>query len=186
MTQPERDLPRPAPVDASPSDRLGEVLGLLDELAEIIRESEALLRGIEQVTGLRVGELHVLLAVAHGTGRLRSIAQRIGQPDHAASATIEGLVQRRLLDWRQNGTADGDPPVDMLRVTDSGAAVLEQTEGVQIRVLDTLVAHLGRHGVAAFRTTLQAVGEVLRTVGSQAKVHETFTPRTRRVRDTRS
>ncbi|HEX6197181.1 MAG TPA: hypothetical protein VFZ37_14810 [Jiangellaceae bacterium] len=172
MTRPERDFAQSAPVDASPSGRLGEVLGLLDELAEIIRESDALLRGIEQVTGLRVGEVHVLLAVAHGTDRLGPIAQRIGQPGRAARATVEGLIDRGLLAWRHEDTVEGGAPADLVRLSEAGAAALEQTQGVQIRLLDTMVGQLGGHGVAAFRTTLRAVGEVLQLVGSRATVHE--------------
>lgn len=179
MKQPERHPVRPTPVDANPSGRLEEVLGLLDDLSEVATRSQALFRGIEQVTGLRVGELHVMLAVADGNCQVRDVARRIGQPDAAAATTVEGLVQRGMLRWHGHRTpTSGDSPLG-LRLTDIGAAVLEQTQGVQIRLLDALVGELGQHGADAFRTTLRAVAGVLRTAGNWAGSHESSTSRDR-------
>lgn len=167
MAEPGHSRSRPGQVDADPSTRLEEVLRLLDELTEVARLSGGLFGAIEQVTGLRVSEIQVLRAVTRSGVEVHDVARRVGQTDDAANATIGGLVERGLIhrDQRAGQTA-------MLRLTEAGTAALEQTQGVQIRLLDTMVGQLGGHGVAAFRTTLRAVGEVLQLVGSRATVHE--------------
>lgn len=162
-------LHRPAPIDTEPSGRLEEVLGLLDELTEVARVSEGLFRGVEQVTGLRAGEVHVLLAVAHGTSAVREVARRIGELDDAAGATVESLIQRGLLAGNhRDDSRDDSSAAGFLHLTDQGAAVLEQIEGVQVRLLDTLVEALGQEGVRGFRATLQAIAEVWNSVASHA------------------
>ena len=166
---PERHPHRPAPVDTEPSGRLDEVLGLLDELTEVARVSEGLFRGVEQVTGLRAGEMYVLLAVSHGANPVREVARRIGKLDDAAGATVESLIQRGLLARNhRDDSGDGLSAPGFLHLTDQGAAVLEQIEGVQVRLLDTLVETLGEQGVRGFRATLQAITEVWNSVASHA------------------
>src|SRR5690606_2215040 len=103
---------RPAPVDTHPSARFEDVLGLFDELAEVTRLSEGLFSGIEQVTGLRVGEVHLLRTAAHEAADVHEIARRIGQTDDAASATAEGLVRRGLLHQERS-----DEGADLLHLT---------------------------------------------------------------------
>ena len=166
---PEPRSHRPAPVDTEPSGRTGEVLGLLDELTAITMLSEGLFRGVKQITGLRPGEVHALLAVAHRTSPEREVAWRIGEVDDAAGATVESLIRRGLLArGHRDDSRDGSSAPGFLQLTDQGAALLEQIEGVQFRLLDTLVEALGEQGVHGFRTALQAITEVLNTVASHA------------------
>ena len=119
------------PVDTEPRGRVGEVLGLLDEITEIARASEEPSRGVEQVIGLPAGEVHELLAVAHSTSPVREVAQRIGELDDAAEATGESLIRRGLLarNHRDN-SRDGSSAPGFLHLTDQGTALLEQIEGV--------------------------------------------------------
>ncbi|HEU0041940.1 MAG TPA: hypothetical protein VFQ15_06290 [Jiangellaceae bacterium] len=161
MTQSTRDPARPVPLDTEPSRRLGEVLRLLDDVAAITGVTNGLFHGIEQVTGLRPGEVQVLLAVALGAQAIPDVAQRTGQADAATAATVDGLIHRGML-------ASTPHEVSWLELTDAGAAVLEQVEGVQVRLLDTLVDALGEVGVAGFRATLQAIASVANTVGDHA------------------
>jgi DNA-binding MarR family transcriptional regulator len=157
----DRAQDRPAPIDTDPSQRLGDVLDLLDDLALVTAGTAMLFRGIEQVTGLRVGEVQVLLAVAHGADQATQVASRTGQPDDAALATITGLVDSGLLRRHVPGTAeDGGESAASLRLTDSGTAAFEQAEAVRIRLLGMLVAELGREGVEGLRAGLRALARV--------------------------
>ena len=127
---PDRHPHRAASVHAEPTGRLGEVLGLLDELTEVARASEGLSRGVEQVIGLPAGEVHVLLAVAHSTSPVREVAQRIGALDDAADATVESLIRRGLLARNhRDDSSDGSSAPGFLQLTDQGAALLGQIEG---------------------------------------------------------
>lgn len=158
----DRTQDRPAPIDTDPSRRLGDVLDLLDDLAQVAAGSAPLFSSIEQVTGLRVGEIQVLLAVAHGADRAAMVASRTGQPNDAALATIARLVNSRLLVRHADGAAgDGDGTAATLRLTDPGMAVFEQAEAVRIRLLGMLAAELGREGVEALRAGLRAFARVL-------------------------
>lgn len=157
----DRTQDRPAPIDIDPSQRLGDVLDLLDDLALVTAGSATLFRGIERVTGLRVGEIQVLAAVAHGADRATQVASRTGQPDDAAIATIAGLVDSGLLQRPVPGTAeDGGDSAASVRLTDSGTAVFEQAEAVRIRLLGMLVSELGREGVESLRAGLRALARV--------------------------
>jgi DNA-binding MarR family transcriptional regulator len=158
---------RPGQVDTDPSARLEEVLRLLDELTEVAGLSEGLFRAIEHVTGLRVGEIQVLRAITHSGAEVHGVARRVGQSDDAVMATVDGLVERGLVRDRPAG------PTGVLRLTEAGTAALEQTQGVQIRLLDTLVAEVGADGARAFRTTLQGIAGVLRTLASRTGTAQT-------------
>jgi DNA-binding MarR family transcriptional regulator len=165
-----RRLIRPAPVDADPSRQLADVLGVLDDLARVTTGATSLFQGIEQVTGIRVGEIQVLLAVAHGADRVPHIAARIGQPEEAVLVTVAGLIDRGLLRWRRPPTTPGDDPVG-LQLTDAGTVLLEQSQAVQIRLLDTLVAELGQDGVASLRANLRALARVFAAIGTRTAAH---------------
>lgn len=128
---PEPRPHRAVPVDTEPRGRVGEVLGLLDEITEVARASEELFRGVEQVIGLPAGEVHVLLAVAHGTSPVREVARRIGELDDAAGAIIESLIGRGLLARNhRDDSRDGSSAPGFLHLTDQGAALLEQIQCV--------------------------------------------------------
>lgn len=68
----------------------------------------------------------------------------------------------------RDDSRDGSSAPGFLQLTDQGAALLEQIEGVQFRLLDTLVDALGEQGVHGFRTALQAIAEVLSMVARSA------------------
>ena len=96
-------------------------------------------------------------------------ARRIGEVDDAAGATFEGLIRRGLLArGHRDDSRGGSSAPGFLQLTDQGAALLEQIEGVQFRLLDTLVEALGELGVHGLRTALRAITEVLNTVASHA------------------
>lgn len=158
---------RPGHVDTNPSSRLGDVLEVFDDLAHVATGATALFQGIEQVTGIRVGEIQVLLAVAHGTDRVSYVARRIGQPTDAALVTVTGLVDRGLLRWHRSPAT----PDARLRLTDAGTVLLEQSQAVQIRLLDTLVAELGQAGVSNLRADLRALVRVFATISTRAGSH---------------
>jgi DNA-binding MarR family transcriptional regulator len=150
-------------VDTRPAARIQDVLDLFDELARIARMSEGLFAGIEQVTGLRVGQVQLLRSVAGGAVEARELARRVGQTDEATTATIDGLVRHGLLHRERRPVKP-----ERLRLTGKGTALLEQTQGVQVRLLDTLIGEAGADGVQAFRTTLNGIADVLGTIASRA------------------
>ncbi len=160
---PARDLAnvRPASADAAPSDRVGDVLGLLDDLSVVVELADRLLRGIEQLTGLRPGEIRVVLALSAGARPLDEVARQIGESDPATVGAVDDMVGRGVLERR---TADDES----VRLTETGVALLEQIQGVQVRLLDALADAAGESGVQVVRTTLQAFAKVAGTVGDHA------------------
>ena len=158
-------------VDTRPAARIQDVLDLFDELARIARMSEGLFAGIEQVTGLRVGQVQLLRSVAGDAVEARELARRVGQTDEATAATIDGLVRHGLL-HRERRSAKPE----RLRLTGKGTALLEQTQGVQVRLLDTLIGEAGADGVQAFRTTLNGIADVLGTITSRAEAVQSARP----------
>ena len=149
--------------------RMPVVLELLDELTELAEAGEGLRRRVEQVMGLRAGELRVLVAVSRGAAHPRAVAGETGQADEAAGATLEALVHRGLLSrhGHRNSPAGGAEPT-LLRVTDAGLVLLQQAEGLQIRILDAVVLALGDEGAGSLRHTVQALGEALTGDGDVA------------------
>ncbi len=71
-----------------------------------------------------------------------------------------------LLDELTEDSGEGSSVPGFLQLTDQGAALVEQIEGVQVRILDTLVGGQGEQGVRGFRATLQAIAEVWNSVAS--------------------
>ena len=154
-----RDLVR-SPVE--PVDRLGEVLGLLDELSALGRAGEVLARRLEAVSGLRSGEVQALAAVADGADHPRAVARRTGQVDEAAAATVRSLVQRGLLGRHRHpaSRAVGDGP-SLVHLTEAGRVVLAQAQGLRIRALASVVRELGDDEADGLRTTVLALGTAL-------------------------
>jgi DNA-binding MarR family transcriptional regulator len=152
---------RPRPADSAPSNRVGDVLGLLDDLSVVVELADRLLRGIEQLTGLRPGEIRVVLALSAGARPLDEVARQIGETDPATAGAVDDMVGRGVLERRNsNGEA--------VRLTETGVALLEQIQGVQVRLLDALAEAAGESGVQVVRTTLQAFAKVAGTVGDHA------------------
>lgn len=150
------DLVRSAP----PAERLGEVLDLLDELADLGRAVDGVARQVEAATGLRSGELQVLAAVSEGAAHPRAIARSAGQVDGAAAVTVQALVRRGLLRRRPHPAAPGTGAA-LVEVTAAGRSVLAQVQGLRIRALSALVHQLGADGAAGLGSTVRALGTAL-------------------------
>lgn len=152
---------RRAPAEPAPSDRVSHVLGLLDDLAAVVGVSDRLMRGIQQLTGLRPGEIRVVLALSPNAQPLDEIARRLGEIGPATANTIDGLVKRGVLRRTNDGESIG--------LSETGAATVEQLQGVQIRLLDALADAAGESGVQVVRATLQALIEVAGIVGDHTE-----------------
>ncbi|MGY1707645.1 hypothetical protein ACI79C_24040 [Geodermatophilus sp. SYSU D00697] len=147
-----------------PGERLTAVVDLVDELAGIARATDRLVETMQEVTGVRRGEIEALQAVADGARHPREVARRTGQVDHAADATTEALVRRGLLHRAPHPDAPALAPGSaVLEVTEAGRVVLQQAEGVRIRVLDRVVGALGRRDTAALRASVRALAGALAT-----------------------
>ena len=139
------------PLEIRPGTSMTGVLALMDELALLAGAGEEVCRQVDELTGLRSGELQALLAVADGADRPAAVAVATGQVDEAAAATVLALRHRGLV------TASGA----VLRLTEHGQVVRQQAEGLRIRVLHGVVSALGEQGTTALRSTVQALGSVL-------------------------
>jgi DNA-binding MarR family transcriptional regulator len=150
MTAPQLDRARPADPAIT---RLETALQLADELTDVVRATDRVLAGVEDATGLRRGELAALLAVDGGARHPRAVARRSGQVDDAGDATTAALVRRGLL---RRGRHPDAPPgaagATALEVTEAGRVVLQQAEGLRIRMLESLVGALGPRDTAVLRT----------------------------------
>ena len=150
------DLVRTTP----PVDRLGEVLDLLDELAELGRAVDGLTRQVETATGLRSGELQVLAAVSEGAAHPRSIARRTGQVVGAAAVTVDVLARRGLLRRLPHPAAPGAGSA-LVALTAAGRGVLAQVQGLRIHALAAVVQDLGDDAAAGLGGTVRALGAAL-------------------------
>jgi DNA-binding MarR family transcriptional regulator len=146
----------PAPI-AAPS--MTGVLELLDDLGGLAGAADGPRRRVEELTGLRGGELQTLLAVASGVDRTADVAERTGQVDDAATATLRALRGRGLVS-RTHG--------ESWRLTESGRVVQQQAEGLRIRVLHGILGALGEDAADGFRTTVQALATVLSAEGASS------------------
>ena len=159
------DAPRPAPVDREPSSRVGLVLILLDEVTRTADRLRPVLQAIERVTGLSPGQMQTLLTIGQpppggAPGGAGGVATD-HPSDRSTGLTITDLMARGLLETEPPAPTHGAPPRGGLRLTDSGLAALSQVQGVQIRVLDTVVSALGDQRVGALRDSLHTIGAVL-------------------------
>ncbi|MFC4554629.1 MarR family winged helix-turn-helix transcriptional regulator [Georgenia faecalis] len=145
-----------------PSAHLTRVLDVVDEGVPLTTPHTAVSRTIEQLTGLRLGEVQTLAAVADGAHHHREIARRTGQPDAAAAATVDGLVARGSLARRHHPaeTRPGATPT-LVGLTSQGEAILRQAEAIQVRVLDAVVEALGSDQTDQVHAAGQAVRRTL-------------------------
>ncbi|SDF02478.1 hypothetical protein SAMN05660662_0756 [Blastococcus aurantiacus] len=141
-----------APLEIRPGTSMTGVLALMDELALLAGAGEEVRRQVDELTGLRSGELQALLAVADGADRPTTVAEATGQVDDAAAATVEALRRRGLV-TSASGAA--------LQLTEAGRVVRQQAEGLRIRVLHGVVSALGEQATDQLRRTVQALGSVL-------------------------
>ncbi|MGO1974022.1 MAG: MarR family winged helix-turn-helix transcriptional regulator [Propionibacteriaceae bacterium] len=149
-------------VDLPPSTNLSDILGLLDDLEQINQISNQVLQQVQNLTGLRIGEMQALLAIADGADHPRAVAAATGQIKEAAAATVDSLVRRGLVD-RHAHDADPDAASDpgLVHITPAGRGALEQSEAIRVRVLDALSLALGPDRTSELRTGIQAVAEVM-------------------------
>ncbi|MBZ2198185.1 MarR family winged helix-turn-helix transcriptional regulator [Occultella gossypii] len=143
-----------------PASSLTGILGLTDVLGRIGQAGMALTHRIESVTGVRAGELQVLVAVEDGAEHPRAIAAVTGQLPEAAEVTVKALVARGLLN-RHAHPADTSGEPALVHVTPIGTAALEQAEAVQIRIVDALARTLGGEQTQDLNRTLKVVADVL-------------------------
>jgi hypothetical protein len=143
---------------------MGLALVLLDEVTRTADRLRPVLQAVEAVTGLGPGQLQALVTIGQWAP-----GSRHGEPGAAVTEpttewwtdlAITDLMARGLLEPAALPT-DHAPTDGMPRLTDSGLAVLSQVQGVQIRILDTLVSALGDRRVGELRDSLRAVGAVL-------------------------
>ncbi|RBY90655.1 hypothetical protein [Blastococcus sp. TF02A-26] len=159
MTAPSLGRPRPA---EGPGARLATVLRLVDELDDVTRAATDVAARVEEATGLRRGELAALSAVADGARSAREVGRRCGQADDAAAVTTEALVRRGLL--RRTGhprAPSGASGGTALAITEVGRVVVQQAEGLRIRLLDSVVGALGPDETDRLRAAVQALTGVL-------------------------
>lgn len=126
-----------------------------------------LVAGVEELTGLRLGELQTLTAVAEGADHHRTVARLTGQADAAAAATVAGLVDRGML-ARHHHPKEQNPAAEptLVHITPKGEAVLVQSEAIRFRLLDTVAQTFSgpelEHMRVAADTLRVGTGEQLR------------------------
>ena len=94
------------------------------------------------------------------------VARRVGELDAATNATITSLTKRGYL-VQERGDPGGALAVShVVRVTETGLALLDQMAAVQLRLLDTLVVTLDDDGVRGFREALRSLAKALDAAAS--------------------
>lgn len=146
-----RDALRTTP----PSGNITAVAGDLEPLPALFSNHRAAVVHVEELTGLRMGELHALLAVADGARTIPAVAEATGQVDPAAAATVEHLLGRGLL------AVDGGG----LRLSASGTAAVQQAEAMHIRMADVVSTALGAERVEDVRAAAAAIGAGMSRAG---------------------
>ncbi|MEE6287155.1 MarR family winged helix-turn-helix transcriptional regulator [Georgenia sp. MJ173] len=152
--------------NAAPSEHLATILDLEGGSDRLATARHQVLGGVEELTGLRAGELHTLLAVADGAEHHRDVARRTGQADAAAAATIDGLVRHGLLDRHHHPSEpNAEATQTLVHVTPRGQAVLGQSEAIRVRLLDKIAGSLEDVDLETARSTVDALHHSL-TVGA--------------------
>ena len=140
--QPEHPS-RPAPMDREPGSRLGQALMLVNEIDRTARLLRPLLHTVERLTGLSPAQVHALLAAAEDA-KVDSVPRNDG-------ANIPALA----------GTGPIAAYDALGRLTDSEHAALEQIQGLQIRILDTVMTSLPEGDVDEILALLRRIGNSL-------------------------
>lgn len=158
---------------SEPSARLPETLALVDRLAALSDSRDEVFRTIEQLTGLRLGELQALEAVDGGADHPREVARRTGQTEAAATATCDGLVSKGLLGRHHHRFAPHGEP-GLVHVTTEGKVALGQVEGLQVRLADAVIGNLDDEQAERIQTAVSRAG---RRMGLVAAGAQTSAPR---------
>lgn len=128
----------------TPGSGLEAILELDSDSAQREQARRLLVGGVEELTGLRLGELQALTAVAEGADHHRTVARLTGQADAASAATVTGLVRKGLLGHHHHpNERNADALPTLVHLTPKGDAVLVQSEAIRIRLLDTVAQTLG-------------------------------------------
>lgn len=167
---------RPPSIDVLPSSPAGQTAGLIEELTGVVDATSWVFAGIEQVTGLRPGELRVVRAVARGVMPVGEVARRVGELDAAADATVTSLTKRGYM--RRERGEPGSPCAtsDVVRLTEVGVALLDQIAAVQLRLLDALVVTLDDEEVRGLRETLRCGAKALEAAADQRRTQLSAPP----------
>ncbi|WP_418606802.1 MarR family winged helix-turn-helix transcriptional regulator [Georgenia sp. SUBG003] len=145
---------------AEPGNDLVETLALADQMTAMVRSQEQISRAIERLTGLRLGEMQALEAVARGADHPRAVARRTGQADAAAEATCQGLLARGLLARHHHPLSRGGRP-RLIHVTEAGRVALEQVEALHLRLFDVVVDSLEEIDPDQMRATVRRIADAL-------------------------
>lgn len=142
----------------TPGDGMAAILELDSDSTQREQTRRLLVAGVEELTGLRLGELQALTAVAEGADHYRTLARVTGQADAAAEATVAGLVRQGLLGHHQHpNEPNADAPPALVHLTPKGEAVLVQSEAIRIRLLDTVAQTLGDPELELMRVAADAL-----------------------------
>ena len=79
-----------------PQSDLSEIYGTESEALRLEGTRRKIVGGVEELTGLRLGELHTLIAVADGADHYRVVARMIGQ---TATTTRPSPTRRPSPPW---------------------------------------------------------------------------------------
>jgi len=143
---------RPTPMDREPGSRLGQTLMLVNEIDRTARLLRPLLRTVKRLTGLSPAQVHALLAAAED-----SQVDRGPRDDGPIGPALAGTG---LIAADDATTAEG-PDGAFSRLTDSGRAAFAQIQGLQIRILDTVMTSLPEGEVDEILASLRRIGDSL-------------------------
>ncbi|MTV24050.1 winged helix-turn-helix transcriptional regulator [Nitriliruptoraceae bacterium ZYF776] len=139
------------------ADALATAVAITDVLDTLLEVGPEAVDGIEDRTGLRLGQLRVLHVVRTGTDRPRRIAERTGEHLDTTVATIATLQRAGLL------LGDAFDPMDgPVRLTEAGRARLDQLAALQLRLVAELPPSLSRRLLASVRVLVARLAEVER------------------------
>lgn len=149
-----------------PQSDLSEIYGTESEALRLEGTRRKIVGGVEELTGLRLGELHTLIAVADGADHYRVIARMIGQTDAAAAVTVDGLVRKGLL-TRHHHPSEPNPKAEptLVSLTARGGAMIGQSEAIRIRLIDAVAQNLDEDELRHVRLA----AETLRLKGEQGR-----------------
>ena len=149
-------MARPRAVDTVPSERMGAVLVLVEQIDRVVVGIAPVLQTVEQVTGLRLPQVILLMAL----DLQRPPAAPSGHPEDVADLARRGLI--RPADPPSRPTGGSGPPEEQRWVlTDSGRSVLEQVQGLRIRIVDTATSSLDTDRLHAMTASTGLVANAL-------------------------
>src|SRR5699024_4133458 len=117
---------------------------------------------VERLTGMRLGEIQCLVAVAEGADHHRGIARTTGQVDAAAAATVAALVRKGALGRHHHPkTRNTSADPTLVHLTPTGRALLAQSEAIRVRLLDAVIDSLDGAAADDVRLAAQTLTQTL-------------------------